>query len=304
MNAVKQVGVGNTRPTISIGYVILPSGEVRSDYVARCLRTNTISVFTENNEVLNNIKITQALEGHIVFPNGEGELGSAVVLANIAAHNQPIAVGILPKQDELDDHDEDEVVVGRKHRWGVNEIRQDAKNGRTTIAITSRNSTGGRLDVLLRNPYDSARYNVEVQGEITVDGAGRIFLRSGESVHFLIEDVETDTQTNIMYVAGEGFSYIDEFGNTLSMTDGNVAINGEAIAIGEDGLEPAVKGDELYNQLQANKARLDALIDAITNAVPVPSDGGSALKTAIVAAVSALPSEDYSNIRSSKVSLE
>jgi phage gp45-like len=63
-----------------------------------------------------------------------------------------------------------------------------------------------------------------------------------------------------------------------------------------------VKVDELKKQLDVMTARIDGIMDALKNASPVPQDGGTAYKTAIMAALAALKNkEDFGNIASEKV---
>jgi phage gp45-like len=63
-----------------------------------------------------------------------------------------------------------------------------------------------------------------------------------------------------------------------------------------------VKVDELKKQLDAMTARIDGIMDALKNAQPVPQDGGTAYKTAIVLALNALQNkEDFNSLASEKV---
>jgi phage gp45-like len=63
-----------------------------------------------------------------------------------------------------------------------------------------------------------------------------------------------------------------------------------------------VKAGELKTQLGKLAARVDGIIDALKNAMPVPQDGGAAYKTQIVGFLSALTDkENFNNLESDKV---
>jgi hypothetical protein len=59
---------------------------------------------------------------------------------------------------------------------------------------------------------------------------------------------------------------------------------------------------ELKTQLKKLSKRVDGIIDAITNAIPTPQDGGAGLKTTMVAALNLLiDKEDFSKIENDKI---
>jgi len=63
-----------------------------------------------------------------------------------------------------------------------------------------------------------------------------------------------------------------------------------------------VKAKELKTQLEKLSARVDGIIDALKNSIPGAMDGGVALRTSIVTALTALTDvEDFSNLESEKV---
>lgn len=68
-----------------------------------------------------------------------------------------------------------------------------------------------------------------------------------------------------------------------------------------DGDSTTLKGQDTVEQLNKMSARIDMIIDAISNAKPVPQDGGTAYQTAMVGMLSALEEEDFSQIENEKV---
>lgn len=80
-------------------------------------------------------------------------------------------------------------------------------------------------------------------------------------------------------------------------TDGVVQVNGQS--------QQAAKGNELQLQVNKLKAQVDTLLNILSTWVPIPNDGGAALKTALTSSgLFGLPSSDFSNILSDKVKLD
>jgi hypothetical protein len=87
-----------------------------------------------------------------------------------------------------------------------------------------------------------------------------------------------------------------------------VRIEPTQVFIGKDitKLQPAVLGDELATQVNKEKARVDKIIDAITNAIPTAgaSDGGSGLHSSMKALLGNPEPPDYSSILSNNVKID
>lgn len=86
---------------------------------------------------------------------------------------------------------------------------------------------------------------------------------------------------------------IDIDGTTLEMKKG--------VSIWNGGSETTANATELQKQLNLNKARVDAIIKALTSSAVSPQDGGATYKANIAAALSGLTSENYSNMIDDKI---
>lgn len=73
------------------------------------------------------------------------------------------------------------------------------------------------------------------------------------------------------------------------------------LAVWNGGSETTANATELQKQLNINKARVDAIIKALSSSPTAPQDGGSTYKAAIAAALSGLTSENYSNMIDDKI---
>ena len=76
----------------------------------------------------------------------------------------------------------------------------------------------------------------------------------------------------------------------------------ESVEIRGGDLGGLVKVEELKSELAKLTARVDGIISAINNGVPVPTDGGAALQTTIKAALATIVNkEDFTNIENENV---
>ena len=85
---------------------------------------------------------------------------------------------------------------------------------------------------------------------------------------------------------------------------GKITTESEAIFQGANATQSAVLGELAVVELNKNKTRTSAIINAIRTAPVVPGDGGASFKASMIAQLSTLISEDYSNILSDKVKNE
>ena len=67
------------------------------------------------------------------------------------------------------------------------------------------------------------------------------------------------------------------------------------------GTHTSVNGEVLSSQLAKAAARIDRIIDALTNSATGSQDGGAAYKAGIVSALSNIDKEDYSEIQDDKI---
>ena len=93
---------------------------------------------------------------------------------------------------------------------------------------------------------------------------------------------------------GDTALYTKNGGWIIARDDGSIELYGK-----DSG--GVVKVRELQNQLAVVTARIDGIINALSNSPTGSQDGGAAYKTAIVGVLLALGKEDFSNIASDKV---
>lgn len=111
--------------------------------------------------------------------------------------------------------------------------------------------------------------------------------------------IEIDKDGNIK-VTGKKDNKIEIQGDINLKANSKVNIDGSVINL-NGSANSSVKAEKLQKQLNMMKLRIDGIINAIKTSVVVPQDGGAAYKLNMTGIVSALVSEDFSNIIDIKV---
>lgn len=121
----------------------------------------------------------------------------------------------------------------------------------------------------------------------------KIMLKIGNT-EATVEDnsVLLKTQKGAATLTADNLKF-DIDGTTLELKKGLSTWNG--------GSETTANATELQKQLNLNKARVDAIINALSTSPTAPQDGGSTYKGAIASALADLISEDYSKMIDDKI---
>lgn len=121
----------------------------------------------------------------------------------------------------------------------------------------------------------------------------KIMLKIGNT-EATVEDnsVLLKTQKGAATLTADNLKF-DIDGTTLELKKGLSTWNG--------GSETTANATELQKQLNLNKARVDAIINALSTSPTAPQDGGSTYKGAIASALAGLISEDYSKMIDDKI---
>ena len=119
------------------------------------------------------------------------------------------------------------------------------------------------------------------------------------SVEAFGSSIEIDKDGNIK-VTGKKDNKIEIQGDINLKANSKVNIDGSIINL-NGSTNSSVKAEELQRQLNMMKLRIDGIIKAITTSAVAPKDGGATYKLNMTGIVSALVSEDFSNIIDAKV---
>jgi len=304
-----------------VGYLIIPEDIDRDVYISNSIRIGAVSFLTENGERFDNIKIAKSVFNDLVFPEKPGQLGSFILWMLIPKRKIPVIIGILNNADEMINLSEGQFILEKTTKDAHVEISGDGKNGRLFINVENlikrtTKDDGGELIINVKNQKGTGKVKFIVDGEIDIDVGNTIKMSTGKKLLIRIADPvadilaedEEDKITEISYERGVGLIYKDEFGNEIIANEENIKLTAneniniianEIINLGT-GKEALALGDTLKKELEKEKARLTALIDAIKQAAVAPGDGGTTFKANIIASISTVTAGNYDKILSEK----
>lgn len=126
-------------------------------------------------------------------------------------------------------------------------------------------------------------------------GIGSTFKRPGVGSKCLIGIVNNNAAASFLIDCEvvEEIEITDKTGFKFSLNNGLLKING-------DDFGGIVKADELKTQVDKNTLILETIQTVFSNWIPVPEDGGAALK-ALVTAFTSLSRADLTNIKNDKI---
>jgi len=228
------------RDFLQIGYVAWVSDMPIDEYINECFNTCAVSVLYENGTVQHGVKVTTDVLQNIIFPDPSKNevMGSALILLTMPRHGMSIGVGILPKNNERVTLLPGQKVFGFPLAYMMTE-----ENGNITISSFSEDQ--GNVNIRATNENSDAEFSVEANN---INGVSN----------------------NLIHFSSFGDNVLDVFDPNKSKSTACVSLNklGSArldadkeIQIGAENLEPAVKGDKLYEYL---KDFTDEVINVLT----------------------------------------
>lgn len=309
----KRISVGNERYSSGTGFIIIPNNMSRDSYIKRVYQTGVCIIISDTGEVIKDARVPKRMLPEIEFPLEDTDRGSLISWVNVPIKNQIILTGVLLAPNEMYSYQEFEKVIEFRDRQTDNSHTNitDLRNG------YNLSETYYSQDEV---PFDSANEvkakSPSKQSSMTVYCDGRAFLYGDDLARVFSEEeiqIQTGTQDgeiSTLTINRDGnFNYRDRFGNSVEINGQNgqinissntvVNINSERINFGE-GTEPILKGDISVEQLEVDRNKLDAVVDALTGSAVTSGDGGLAYRSNIELALQNVASADYSEVKSER----
>ena len=194
----------------------------------------------------------------IRFPPTDEFFGSEIAYVSKSLDKVAIVIAVLVERSELTELEENIIHYIRETDDGFVEIRGDGNTGNMSISTNGEDS-GGNFSIFVKNNNKNSIFNIEVLGDFNIDVDNKAFMKVGSEFEIVVEkQSDSDLKTTIKYVRGEGFTYEDEFGNSIFIVESQLNVNTEKFVL-NDGDEPMVLGNVLRNDI------LDALFDLLLN---------------------------------------
>ncbi len=274
-NPVQTKGIGGERYSVGTGFIIIPGSVDRANYIQNCYRNGRVSLQGDDGSFMLDVPIALGVLKEIDFPDDFEMLGSQVIYVTFPVHNQPIVVDRILKDDETTDFIENEFKLQKHTDSGSVSITGTADKGNLFINVESQVSDGGKVYVDVTNPDNTAEVIVNIKGDLQAEIKNIVMNVLEELNVTVVGDVNVSTESDINLVP-------------------------EGVVNLGTGDEPIPLGETLQGQLDALQTKVDLIINAIENGIPIAQDGGVGYQLSMTGILAAAVDADFSNMNSEK----
>lgn len=245
-NQRKSVGTyglpGASAYSVGVGYVIIPYGVERADFIKTCYQTETICIRSEGGDFFKNVPVSVDQMESIIFPAEVGvATGSVVVYAVVPKHNAPVVFAVLGLKDTVGKLiEEGQIKLGKT--TGENSVDIDMRTGDSAQVGISASGDGSAMTFKLASPNENSVFDVMTKGEVNVYGSKLVRMFSGEEVRLELVDEKLEPIAHIRY--NKGTSIWEIFGDSGS--------SGQAAVLGDDWIKKAEKLCDLIGDIATN----------------------------------------------------
>ncbi len=266
--------VTNQRDFIGSGFIVIPEQIDRQEYINFCRATQQATILTVDGNYIPDVFILNHVMNEIVYPPTFKELGSQVIFVTMPYSSKVIVIGTIPKQGESRFIGEGDFSVKRSLGDSVVEISGSSKDGSINIIV----NTNSKSNLNIKCYGSESSVNIETDGKTQIKASKNVTINSFNDIN--IEAINID---------GKKLSKI-------YLKDGKISLN--------NGGEPMLLGNKTKEQLDKLQAKVDLIINAIENGVPVPQDGGAGYQSSMKAILSSRQDADFSGIKSENCTLD
>ena len=266
--------VPNQRELIGSGFIIIPEQIDREEYINFCKATQQASILTIEGNYIPDVFILNHVMDELIYPPTFKDMGSQVVFVTMPFSSKPIIIGTIPKQGESRFIGEGDFNIKRSIGDSVIEISGSAKDGVLNIVL----NTNSKSNLNIRCYGEDSVINIENDGKTQIKSSKNVTVQSFNDLN--IETINID---------GEKLSKI-------YLKDGKIILN--------EGAEPMLLGSITQQQLDILQSKVDLIINAIENGVPIPQDGGLGYQNSMKIILSTKQDADFSGIKSENCSLD
>lgn len=263
MNGKEQRKVHGNKASAGIAYVYIPPDQDRDKFVRDAYRTGSLTIINDFSERMDNVRVSKHVMNDIEFPSDSEKLGSMVLWVNVPKNNQPVIVAVVPKGNEIYEFLEHQFSIRKTFGDSTIDISGDAESGSLIINVFSK-AKSPRIDMNVMTPNKDAQLNLKVAGSLKAIVENKAELEAAKEILMRVVDREEDDEklTELKYVLGEGFKYVDEFGNEILATEDSVNVKAaKSVMLGE-GKEPVVLGDTLASLLSDMLSAISSITTA------------------------------------------
>lgn len=224
MNGITKISHNAPRKTCGVGYVLLSRAQPIDTYISSCFRNNTITIITEENEIIPNCIVAKNAWQYIEFPTTLITRGSALVWVNVPFQNKVIILDVLHKRDELNPiQSSGQFKFQRKVAENIVTVQGDGTTGIINIIAQGTASQQGEIYIKVLNENELAIFDVYVQGVTNLTTESDLNLTVGGKLAVTVANpVNPGNQFSLQYILGKGLLMQDEFKNNFVLGDGGI----------------------------------------------------------------------------------
>ena len=233
-------GIGGENSYCGIGYVSIPKNIDRDEYIQDCYKRNVVTMFGgQFHPLFYDVPLTTSAIQEIKFPDKVGEYGSALVWLNVPYYNKPLVIAVLKANSDIYLVEQENWRVTKTIDENTIDINAKASNASLTFNIQASRGVEGKYKIRIVNDEETCVYDLYVKGTIWHHSTKKYTIISDEAFEFIVVDEKGNTKGNIRYEKGKGFSYEDEFDNSITADKGGIVIinkKGDKITV-NDGIQ-------------------------------------------------------------------
>lgn len=254
------------------GYIFIPFGVDREQFVQTALRNERVSLMLEDGRgSINDAYISKTVLQEISFPEKTGELGSPIAYLNIYPANEFTVIAVLSSNDNSQLLKEYQFKKVKESEIGRVSVIGNGDNGELIISVDGENEDSGKVILNIKNSENKGELEINVLGGTNIYTQGDKVLKSAKSIELQVVNNETQKKSSLKYEKDQGLIYLDEFSNKLEANKKGVSfsINTEK-ENQEEGeeveLEPVITVD-------FSKEEGFSYIDKFENNIKIDKDG-------------------------------
>lgn len=212
-NGIDKVRHPAIRNTAGTGYVVLNTGLEKEDYIRNCYRNSTLSIITENNEIIKNVIVSKEVWQYIEFPNDIKERGSCVVWLNIHTKNKPVILAVINKKDQLN-----EIQTANSFK-----LDRNNKNNNSSVSIEGLGDKGvfnlitsgddeneSEVNIKIINSNAKGKFDLLVQGGIAIEADDNAKIKLKNDLEIEIKDEQDKTKSMSFKMKDKKFNLSNE----------------------------------------------------------------------------------------------
>jgi hypothetical protein len=225
---------------INIGYIAVPEGVERDEYVDNCYRRERVSVLSDQGGfMIHDCYISKEAIKDIRFPVNKNKRGSGVVYVYDSNSTKPIIIGIVSDESETDLLDEGKFKLDKIFKNNRVQVIGNAKKGNLFLNIETFDDNDANLNIAISSKKNS-KLNITLNGKTLIHSK---------------EEFTIKTDSFNVGEATEPITLADSLANLLSDLIDEIASSTTSTMLGAQPLLNAIQISAFKNRLDEIKSK-------------------------------------------------